>query len=153
MPNENFFSYIMMRTSYILMRWWCLLCSRPTWFIAQSTGTNVTPLWHIKLISSQEESLAHSPKYEVGLYINVTCYLFYMPSHYITLVLYHSQLNITQITLYSYLRQHKMHYCILTTSLYHFYVNALCYLGNTQIYDIKLIPFYYFCGRCKTNSN
>jgi hypothetical protein len=29
MPNEQFFSYIMVRTSYILMRWWFLLCTRP----------------------------------------------------------------------------------------------------------------------------
>jgi hypothetical protein len=28
-PNEKFFSHIMARTSYILMRW-CLLCTRPT---------------------------------------------------------------------------------------------------------------------------
>jgi len=30
------FSYIMTRTSYILMRWWCLLCTRPTrwvWYL------------------------------------------------------------------------------------------------------------------------
>jgi hypothetical protein len=30
MQNEQFFSYIIARTSYILTRWWCLLCTRPT---------------------------------------------------------------------------------------------------------------------------
>jgi len=31
MSNEQFFSYITMRTSYISFRWWwCLLCTRPT---------------------------------------------------------------------------------------------------------------------------
>jgi hypothetical protein len=29
-PVEQFFSCIMARTSYISMRWWCLLCTRPT---------------------------------------------------------------------------------------------------------------------------
>jgi hypothetical protein len=29
-PVEQFFSCIMVRTSYISMRWWCLLCTRPT---------------------------------------------------------------------------------------------------------------------------
>jgi len=38
MPNEQDFSYIMARTSYILRRWWwwwwrCLLCTRPTSWI------------------------------------------------------------------------------------------------------------------------
>jgi len=28
MPNEQFFSYIMMTTRYILMRWWYPLCTR-----------------------------------------------------------------------------------------------------------------------------
>jgi len=31
MPTQQFVSYIMARTSYILMGWWwCLLCSRST---------------------------------------------------------------------------------------------------------------------------
>jgi len=31
MPSEQFFGYLMARTSYILIRWWwCTLCSRPT---------------------------------------------------------------------------------------------------------------------------
>ena len=29
-PGEQFFRHIMTRTSYILMRWWCLLCTRST---------------------------------------------------------------------------------------------------------------------------
>ena len=29
-PEEQFVSLIMVRTSYISMRWWCLLCTRPT---------------------------------------------------------------------------------------------------------------------------
>jgi len=30
-PSDQFFSYIMVRMSYISMRWWwCLLCIRPT---------------------------------------------------------------------------------------------------------------------------
>jgi len=30
-PNEQYFIYIIARTSHILMRWWwCLLCTRPT---------------------------------------------------------------------------------------------------------------------------
>jgi hypothetical protein len=29
-PVEQFFSCVMARTSYISMRWWCLLCTRPT---------------------------------------------------------------------------------------------------------------------------
>jgi len=38
MPSEQFFSYIMARTSYILMRWywWCPLCTRPTCYSASS---------------------------------------------------------------------------------------------------------------------
>jgi len=32
MPNEPSISYIMARTSYMLMRW-CLLCSRPTHWV------------------------------------------------------------------------------------------------------------------------
>jgi len=31
MPREKCFSYIMARTSYISMRWWCPLCIWPTW--------------------------------------------------------------------------------------------------------------------------
>jgi len=30
MPVLQFFSYIITRTSYISIRWWCLLCTRPT---------------------------------------------------------------------------------------------------------------------------
>ena len=31
MPSEQFFSYIMVKTSYISIRWWwCPLCTRPT---------------------------------------------------------------------------------------------------------------------------
>jgi hypothetical protein len=61
--NEQFFSYIMARTNYILMRWWwCPLCSRPTHLLdfysagslkQQSTGRHVASLWHICLIPSQ----------------------------------------------------------------------------------------------------
>jgi len=34
-PNEQFFSYIMARTIYVLIRWWwwCLLCTRTTCWI------------------------------------------------------------------------------------------------------------------------
>ena len=52
-PNEQLFSYIMGTTSYILMRWRCPLCTRPTRWVGlhsasslkqQSTATHVTPL-------------------------------------------------------------------------------------------------------------
>jgi len=32
--NEQFFIYIMVRTSYMLMRWcWCSLCTKPTCWV------------------------------------------------------------------------------------------------------------------------
>jgi len=34
MPNEQFFSHIMARTIYILMKWWwCLLCTMPSCWV------------------------------------------------------------------------------------------------------------------------
>jgi hypothetical protein len=63
MSVEPFLSCIMAKTSYILMRWWCLLCTRSTclaWFllsasslIQKSMGRHVAPLGHIIMIPSQ----------------------------------------------------------------------------------------------------
>jgi len=52
---EQFFSYFMVRTIYISMKW-CPLRTRPTWLVEflsasilkqQSVGRHVIPLWHI----------------------------------------------------------------------------------------------------------
>ena len=50
-PSEQFFSYTMVRTSYILMRWCCLL----SWIfivLQQSAGWHIAPHRHINLILS-----------------------------------------------------------------------------------------------------
>ena len=52
--NEQFFSHILARTSYSLMRWWPL-CTRPTRWVgflvlAHSAVRHVRPFWHIILI-------------------------------------------------------------------------------------------------------
>jgi hypothetical protein len=55
--NDKFFSHILARTSYSLMRWWPL-CTRPTrsvgfLVLAHSAVRHVRPFWHIILIPSQ----------------------------------------------------------------------------------------------------
>jgi hypothetical protein len=63
-PSEQFFSHIMVRASYISIRWlWCPLCTRPTCSVLdfynasslkqQSLGRHVSPFGHIMLIPSQ----------------------------------------------------------------------------------------------------
>ena len=55
--TQQFFSYIMARTSLFSMRWWCgSLCTWPTrliFTVEQSTDRHVVPLGHIFLIPSQ----------------------------------------------------------------------------------------------------
>jgi len=51
MPSEQFFSYIKVRTSYTSIRWWCLLCSRSTRWIAKTCHSR--PLGHNISIPSQ----------------------------------------------------------------------------------------------------
>ena len=69
--NEQFVSYIMGRTTYILMRWWwrCPFCTRPIRWDAfygarsleqQTVGRHVTPLLLIILIPSKCLFLLHS---------------------------------------------------------------------------------------------
>jgi len=39
MPSELIFSYIMVRTSYVSMKWWwCSLCTRPTHLVGQQSA-------------------------------------------------------------------------------------------------------------------
>jgi hypothetical protein len=46
-PNEQFFSYIMARTSYILIRrWWYALCTRRTHLLARNNSLWVDMLIH-----------------------------------------------------------------------------------------------------------
>jgi len=63
-PSDQFFSYIMVRASYISIRWlWCPLCTRPTCSVLdfynasslkqQSLGRHVGPFGHIMPIPSQ----------------------------------------------------------------------------------------------------
>ena len=54
MPSEQRFSYIMVRTSYNLMRW-CLLCSRPTRLVGflQCQITEIT-VWNKACLSNLE---------------------------------------------------------------------------------------------------
>ena len=64
-PTQQFFSYILARTSLFSMRWWWApLCTRPTHLVGflvvsasslkqQSTDRHVATLGHIILISSQ----------------------------------------------------------------------------------------------------
>jgi hypothetical protein len=62
MSNEQFFYYIVVRTSYILMRgWWCPLCTIPTFLDfhsasslkQHSAGRHVAPPGHIILIPNK----------------------------------------------------------------------------------------------------
>jgi len=59
--SEQFFSYIMSRTSYNFMRWWwwCPLSTRPTTTISWIFIVLRRTLWHIILILSQS-FFAHS---------------------------------------------------------------------------------------------
>jgi len=63
MPIQQFFSYIMVRTSkFSMRRWWGRLCTRPTCFVCyysasslkqQSAGKHVASFGHIILKPSQ----------------------------------------------------------------------------------------------------
>jgi len=68
MPNEQFFSYIVARTNYVLMRWWyvCFVLDQHTElnFCSVSSlkqqvmGRHVAPLAHIILISTSQSVFA-----------------------------------------------------------------------------------------------
>ena len=46
MPSKQYVSYVMARTSYILMRWWwCLLCTKPTGLVRCCRFS-----WHVALL-------------------------------------------------------------------------------------------------------
>ena len=46
MPSKQYVSYVMARTSYILMRWWwCLLCTKPTGLVRCCRSS-----WHVALL-------------------------------------------------------------------------------------------------------
>jgi hypothetical protein len=64
--NEQLFSYLMTRTSYIKMRWWCPLCTRPTCTLNVISWQEQVTLWWDEDVPSVLDQDAEFDSYSVS---------------------------------------------------------------------------------------
>lgn len=91
-PYEHFLSYNMARTGYFLIRWWCLLCTRPTYSVDfidlthrndKSIDRHVPPLKYIILTLIQPVYHTRTKHFYGGFYsssqkfYHITCLGYY----------------------------------------------------------------------------